>query len=76
MLIGKYKRQTKLPGEWMGLHDPAGFAGPLYAAKEQLKAKYGAKYAKNGNDQFPDSWWFIPANTPIEELKALLGEAA
>lgn len=76
VLIGKYKRQTRLPGEWIGLHDPAGFSGPLYAAKEQLKAKYGAKYAKNGNDQFPDSWWFVPANTPIEELKTLLGEAA
>lgn len=75
VLIGKYKRQTKLPGAWIGLHDPAGFAGPLYAAKEQLKAKYGAKYAKNGNEQYPDSWWFVPASTPIDELKALLGEA-
>lgn len=76
VLMGKYKRQTKLPGEWIGLHDPAGFAGPLYAAKETLKERYGAKYAKNGNAQFPDSWWFVPASTPIDELKNLLGEAA
>ncbi|MGL4350184.1 MAG: hypothetical protein ACRCT2_06390, partial [Plesiomonas shigelloides] len=74
VLIGKYNRQTKLPGEWIGLHDPAGFDGPLYAAKDKLKAKYGAKYAKNGNEQFPDSWWFIPASTDIEDLKVILGE--
>lgn len=75
-LRGKYNRVTTLPGSWLGLHDPAGIGGPLHSAKETLKSRYGAKYAKNGNEQFPDSWWFVPASTPMNELTALLGANA
>ncbi|MFM5095057.1 SNF2-related protein [Aeromonas rivipollensis] len=76
--LDKYNKKTFGPGELLGIHDELAFQGKLYANKETIKARYAAMYNndKKGLTEYPDSWWFIPANTPIDALKDLYGEAA
>lgn len=63
-------------GDVIGIHDPQGKNGKLYAKKEQLKATIGAglvRFAVDLSDEFPGAWWFVPAATSKETLIAVLG---
>lgn len=63
-------------GDVIGIHDPMGKTGKLYARKEQLKATVGAGVVKFGvdlSDEFPGAWWFVPASTSKDTLISILG---
>jgi len=82
---GKYKSRggwrtsptrTMEVGEWIGIQDPEAFEGVLYKNKDTLKKRIGMEntiFAKNASSEYPDAWWFIPADTDPALLTEILG---
>jgi archaellum component FlaC len=54
------------------IQDENGKSGVLFRTKDILKARYGAKFFSDADDNFRGAWWHIPVTTDLQEVYELL----
>lgn len=68
---GRYRARTLPAFQHFFLQDRNGKAGKLFAAKDILKNRFGAKFCTAEGD-WDGSWWYFPASVDVAEVYEII----